>query len=136
MFTVFLEGTSTVEGTIKGTFAITAYDGNGGNYEAYGRFYIDDNKVWDVKEGSAVSVANGETLRIPINCSVSVPEGHTFILYGKAMENDPTGDDLIGNYDNTAVPMTDIIDGKEWSETFPGGGRNYVKIIELTLQRK
>jgi len=134
MVPFFLEGTSTVEGTVTGTFAITAYDGNGGNYEAYGRFYIDANEVWDVKEGSAVSVPNGETLPIEIECNVSVLKDHTFTLYGKAKENDPIGDDLIGNYDNTEVHIADI-DGKEWSRKFPGDGNNYVKIT-LTLQRK
>ncbi len=134
---LLLEGAgSTFEGTVSGTFAITGNDGNGGHYEPYGSFKIDFHTVWDVSEGSGPSVPNGETYTVPIDYSDSFVEGHTFYLYGKVLEDDgSSSDDLIGNYDNTPVPMADI-DGKEWSQTFPGDSDSQYVRITMTLIRK
>ncbi len=132
---LFLEGARTFEGTVSGTFAITGNDGSGGHYEPYGSFKIDSRTVWNVSEGSPLSVPNGETYTVPIDYSDSFPDGHTFILYGKVMESDTGGDDLIGNYNNTEVPMEDI-DGKEWSQTFQGDSSAQFVRITLTLTRK
>ncbi len=106
-----------VQGRLKAqsTFAITGNDGNGGNYEPYRSFSINAYNVWNASEGSGFSVPNGETYLVTIEYPDSFPEGHTFISYGQVMENNTTSpDELIGNYDNTEVPMADI-DGKEWS---------------------
>ncbi len=111
-------------------------DGGSGHYEPFGSFKIDSYTVWNVSEGSAPSVENGQAYTVPINYSDSFPDGHTFYLYGKVEESDgSSGDDLIGNYDNTAVPMQDI-DGKEWSRDFPGDSSNQYVRITMTLERK
>ncbi len=134
---LFFEGAgSTFEGTVSGTFAITGNDGPGSHYEPYGSFKIDSRTVWDVSRGSGLSVPNGETYTVPIDYAGSFVEGHTFYLYGKVMESDSSSsDDLIGNYNNTPVPMADI-DGKEWTRKFPGDSDSQYVRITMTLERK
>lgn len=86
--------------------------------------------IWNVPRESAPDVKNGESVVTPINFTFVAPEDFSstgeLVLLGHVKEADSSsGDDLIGDYNNTRIAAAAIF-GNKSNYKFDGDDRNSV----------